>query len=470
LSCKRSARRHALASTLAGLVAVALAVPAAAQDSQYWDIQYGPVGQLLGGQVVGSTRDLSASYYNPGGLALGEDPDFLLSVQAFQKQTLTSTPVAGGAFLDVSDTEWGTFPGFVAFAFPESWLGEKTRLAFSILTRQKAVLRIDQRFAGIAAGSGGQFGLETLSDQRMSETWGGLTLSRRIGEHWGLGATFYGVYRGQRSRLEQNLQLSYPSGDGLSALAVNDFDYSHWRVLGKVGLAWEGDALRLGATLTTPSAGLFGSGNVGVTRSATGADLDGDGRPDSLLLNGLAEDVDSTYKSSWTVAGGGAWRRGSLQLHLSAEYFAPVSQFTVLQGPSLTPSGDPVALTQALDSVLNAGIGGEYWLNGVSADAGHKTGGTVLYGAFATDFSASPEIVAGEASASNRNHYHVTAGSAFSIGTSRFSLGLSYAFGKNRGNLALGGLPPEIPVLSERREVDVKFSRLVFVLGYAFGR
>ena len=45
------------------------------------------------------------------------------------------------------------------------------------------MLRVDQRFAGIAAGSGGQFGLETLSDQRMSETWGGLTLSRRIGEH-----------------------------------------------------------------------------------------------------------------------------------------------------------------------------------------------------------------------------------------------------------------------------------------------
>jgi hypothetical protein len=147
-----------------------------------------------------------------------------------------------------------------------------------------------------------------------------------------------------------------------------------------------------------------------------------------------------------------------------------VSQFTVLEGPSLAPSGDPVALTQALDSVLNAGLGGEYWLHGVSAEAGPKSGGTVLYGAFSTDFSASPEIVPGEASASNQNHYHVTAGSAFSIGSSRFSLGLSYAFGTNRNNFALGGLPPEVPVITEKREVDVTFSRLVFVLGYAFGR
>ena len=62
-------------------------------------------------------------------------------------------------------------------------------------------------------------------------------------ERWGLGATLYGVYRGQRNRWEQNLQLAVPGGDGVSALVVDDFDYGHWRVLGKVGLAWEGDTL-----------------------------------------------------------------------------------------------------------------------------------------------------------------------------------------------------------------------------------
>jgi hypothetical protein len=237
-----------------------------------------------------------------------------------------------------------------------------------------------------------------------------------------------------------------------------------------VGLAWEGDSLRLGATFTTPGAALFGSGNVGVTRSATGVDLDWDGRPDSLLLNGLEEGADSTYKSSWAFAGGGAWRRGSVQLHLSAEYFAPVSQFTVLEGPRVPPSGSTVDLTQTLEGVLNAGVGAEYWLDGVSVDRGAESGGTVLYGSFATDFSASPEFVRGEASTSNQNHYHLTVGSAFSVGTSRFSLGLSYAFGKNRTDFGAGGLPPEVPIIGQRREADVSFSRLVFVLGYLLGR
>jgi hypothetical protein len=454
-------------AALAGLLA--LAAPVAAQDSQYWNIQYGPAGQLLGGQVVGSTRDLSATYYNPGGLILGDDPDFLLSVQGFKKQTLTTKPVDGGTFLDNSDTEWGTFPGFVAFAAPESWLGQRTRLAFSILTRQEAVQRVDQRFTGNTAG-GGRYGLEMLFDQHMRETWGGLTLSRRIGDRWGLGGTLYGVYRGQRIRLEQNLQLTYPNGDGVSALVINDFDYGHWRVLGKIGLAWEGDAFRLGATVTTPGAGLFGSGNAGFTRSATGVDLNGDGRPDSVLANGLDEDLDATYESSWSFAGGGAWRRGSLQLHVSAEYFAPVDRFTVLQGQNPTPLGEPIALTQRLESVLNAGVGVEYWLGGVSADAGARTHGTVLYGAFATDFTASPDVQPGEASSSNQDLYHLTAGTAFSVGSSRFSLGLSYAFGSKRRILGLGGLPPQVPIFGEGREADVSYSRLVFVVGYLFGK
>jgi hypothetical protein len=41
---------------------LALATRAAAQDSHYWSIQYGPVGQLVGGQLIGGGADLSATY------------------------------------------------------------------------------------------------------------------------------------------------------------------------------------------------------------------------------------------------------------------------------------------------------------------------------------------------------------------------------------------------------------------------
>ena len=41
-----------------------------AQDSHHWTQQYGTRSTLLGGAVIGSASDLSATYYNPGAIPL----------------------------------------------------------------------------------------------------------------------------------------------------------------------------------------------------------------------------------------------------------------------------------------------------------------------------------------------------------------------------------------------------------------
>jgi hypothetical protein len=79
-------------------------------------------------------------------------------------------------------------------------------------------------------------------------------------------------------------------------------------------------------------------------------------------------------------------------------------------------------------------------------------------------------VVPNEAAASNRNIFHVTAGTAFRLGGSRFSLGVEYAFGSRSRGLGFRGLPPGVPVIGEPIPVAVRFSRWVFMLGYVFGR
>lgn len=47
------------------------------QEDNYWNIQYGTRSTLLGGTVIGSVSDLSATYYNPGAIALFRDVNFI---------------------------------------------------------------------------------------------------------------------------------------------------------------------------------------------------------------------------------------------------------------------------------------------------------------------------------------------------------------------------------------------------------
>ena len=224
--------------------------------------------------------------------------------------------------------------------------------------------------------------------------------------------------------------------------------------------------MRLGLAVTTPSAALFGSGSALITNSVTGVDLNGDGRPDSVLSNGTAPSLDAHYQSSWSVSGGAAWRHGSLQLHASGEWFAATGHFDILNGPATEGTGLQLTVVQDLQAVFNGGVGAEYWFGGMQA--GSRARGTAVYGAFSTDFTASPDVIANEASTSSMNLYHVTGGTSFDVGSSRFSLGVSYSFGSRQRTFGLAGVPPGVPVIGEGRPIESRYGRWTFMLGYLF--
>jgi len=87
------------------------ASPGAAQDSHYWDREYGTTSELLGGTVVGSVRDLSATFYNPGALGLASDPKFILSLETLELTSIT-LPRAAGDTLNLAQSSLAAGPGF----------------------------------------------------------------------------------------------------------------------------------------------------------------------------------------------------------------------------------------------------------------------------------------------------------------------------------------------------------------------
>jgi len=442
------------------LVLFCWASGAAAQDTNYWNIQYGPVAQLIGGQVVASSRDLSATFYNPGGLSLEEGSNFLLSTESFQVESFSTTPLEDLRVFDTGTTRFGSFPTLVAGALPRSWLGDQTRLAWSFVTRQELKLRLGKRLTNSVEVPGAESASELLIDNHSNESWAGVTASRKLSEAWGVGVTLYGVYRGQRNRNEVNLQVVTDSQEALSALGVTDFNYHHFRTLAKLGVAYDRGSVKLGLSVTTPSAGLFGSGRAGYTLSLIGVDSDGNGIPDPpVLVAQEAEDLTAEYKSSWAVGGGVSWDRGATQWHSSFEWFAPVDRFDVIGLPQSEDNPRQIRLSQELESVFNVGLGFEH-------DFGNDL---VLYGAGFTDFSAAvgdPEV---NTSLSNWNLYHLSTGMKFRFAGNRFTLGATFSFGSEDRPVPTPIPPREVPGVGANPSLKVEYRRVVVLLGFLFG-
>ena len=187
------------AAGLATLLLVALSAPpfGAAQDAHYWNYGYGPIGQLTEGVLVGGVSDISAVYYNPGALALLDNPRFLLGLTSVEIASL-EVPGAAGEHLDVDQLIFDIVPSMVGGAIGEG--GGANRFAVALLSRSDSDWDLgytDVRITGAASDAGAGFG---RARQRLVEYWLGGTWSHRFSERLSIGVSPFIAYREQRSR------------------------------------------------------------------------------------------------------------------------------------------------------------------------------------------------------------------------------------------------------------------------------
>ena len=397
-----------------------------AQDSQYWNIQYGTRSTLLGGAVIGSVTDLSATYYNPGAVALFDDPKFILSAQVYELQTIT---VEDGVGLG-EDLVYSTIipsPSFFAFNIKFDFLGD-ARLAFSILTRQKMNFEFQTRLIDsldiIESSPGKENFAGGVSLQReFNETWVGLTYSTKLNEMVGFGLTWYSAYRSQTSSNETIIQVLPSEGDIASYTDIRNYRYNNLRSLLKFGMGMNLRPLTLGVTVTTPSINIGGSGSVGTHFFLNGIDTDGDSTNNNEFDSNFQDEIDSEYKSSWAVGIGGGYKIGKFKFHVSAEWYDALEKFFVLDTEPFVSQGSGETLTNdlihELKSVTNYGIGIDFF----------SSESLIISGSFVTDFSARIPGTESNLTVSTWNIYHLSGGTTFRLGNSEFTVGLEYAFG-----------------------------------------
>lgn len=451
----------------AAIVLTLAAAPAAAQDTHYWNIQYGTHATLLGGVVIGSVADLSATYYNPGAVALYADPRFILTAKIYEQNSLTVENAAGpGA--DLTSSSISPSPSFVAAALKFRWL-RGNKLAVSVLTRQKMNTEASTRRIGTFDVLPGNPGDEDFAGgvsfaQEVEEDWVGLTWARAIGTRVGVGVSPYVGYRHQKWRRETVVQVLQSAGDLASTTSIRRFEYQNYRALAKLGVGVDLRPATFGVTVTTPSANVSGSGSTGLHSFVNGFDLDGNGSPDTYFASNYQDDVSSAYHSPWSMGIGGAYDFGTIVVHASVEWYGAVDRFDVLAtAPFIAQSTGEVLtnpLTLELRSVTNFGVGLDYHL-------GEKS---VVSGGVTTDKSSHQPGTTTNLALSRWDLTHISGGATFKVGNSEIALGLSYAFGRedipqpfdilspNNGSNAVG--PTETSTFRERR--------IKFLIGFNF--
>ena len=101
---------------------VFLAASGSAQDAHYWTLQYGPKPSLLGGAVIGSVNDVSATYYNPGALARAENLSFAISMNVFEVNGVVLKD-GGGDGVNLGRATTGLRPSMIAGTLADSLFG-----------------------------------------------------------------------------------------------------------------------------------------------------------------------------------------------------------------------------------------------------------------------------------------------------------------------------------------------------------
>jgi hypothetical protein len=447
------------------LLVMAASGPAAAQDTHYWTQQYGTQAELLLGTVVGSLMDLSAVYYNPGGLALQERPSLILGTQAFQYQSIDITDNEGNQS-PLQAQKFGPAPSLFAAMLPPKMLDGE--LAFSVLTKTSFDFRIEAVGSGLLydnppdslAVLGGEFYI----DQDVDGVWGGPTWSRAWGKT-GVGLTGFVAYQGQRTRNQILFQGLRTQNEGASATFIDSFRFWHIRLVFKLGMAWDYNPLTFGFALTSPGIGLFGQGSALVNIFINDFDIDGDNNPDTELIANSNNDVPAQYKSPASISGGLSYRFGNTTLHFTAEYFDKVDRYEVMESVTFdSPTTGKTYTHRAileLKEVFNWGIGVEQpirpWLK--------------AYGSYTTDRSAAVDGLASSIAVSTWDLYHVMGGTAFTFWGNDITLGVGYSWGKDRApknkNIETSTGPAEIPF--EQVDATIEYQQWKFIVGFAFG-
>lgn len=452
---------------LAVLIPAAFCSTGFSQDTNYWTYQYGSRSTLLGGAIVGSVLDISGIYYNPGGLALIDDPEVFLAARSFQYPNYTLKR-QGFEDLKLNSSRIGTAPSLYAGMMDFESLNNH-RITYAYLTRYESKLNlrttiVSKYSSDPNSGEENDAIFDYRLDEDLSEPWFGITWSYKVQEKLGIGISTFATFRDHRINYSTLGEVVSPDGNILITLGTRDLKYSNYRLLWKLGFTFDFIGLSFGFTVTTPSIEVYSSGSAGLNLTYIGGDVDNNGITDTLIAATYQDNLDSDYPTPLSIGIGTTHKIDHTRIYLSAEWFSKVNKFEVLNTKDFysQTSGQlvPFTITHEARAVLNFGVGIEHFFSKNFS----------YYGSFTTDYSSKDSDSGTNLSVTSWNIYHIMTGANLRIKRVQLTLGFGYSFGNDEFNavddIISSDLENIIPRTFESSQFYYNNFRLLF--GFSF--
>ena len=358
---------------------------ATGQDRHYWYQQFGGRSSMLGGAVVGDVRDNSSTFYNPAAIGFIENNMLSISANAYSLGYFKINDALGDG-VDVHKYPFLIYPqligGFVPFTENQKW-----KWGYSLLTRNNSSFTIFSRYEDtrnaiehIQGDEKFVAGYEIQSQKQ--EQWGGVTLGRKINEHWSFGSSMFISYKSIHGS-ERLFYKAFPQTDTPKDIDGNDipfyvaklgenrfYDIPVVNIIWKLGFAAEYGDWRFGFTSTLPAINL-GFMNYGDSQrelEVSNIYLDGYFLTDYIEIGRQTGNLTSA-KTPLSFAFGLSKKISKGKILFSAEYFSKVgthnlsnsNDYDFATTPGFTLGREPnLDVAEAYKAILNVSVALEY--------------------------------------------------------------------------------------------------------------
>jgi hypothetical protein len=418
------------------------------QDNHYAWMQYGARNSLLYNAGLSRFEDQSAVIMNPATLSQATNSSFNFNTNAFGFNYVNFKNGLGQGF-DLVSSNISVLPSMASGVLKPKRNERDWVLGYALYHSATDALnftdRAEQKIDLIPeAESPGtenylsQYQLNYDLDEASIVAGLGWNISDKVA--LGFSQTF--VYRGYdlTDKFTANVVPDLNTGSTVD-LVSTDYDVflKYWKIMtySKIGVQARAGTWEFGITLTTPSLGIMGGGEMNADLRLVNVNLDDDPSTPrrDYLANGRYEKLKVKFKTPWSLAMGATRRFNKVRIYGGLNLFTSIGEYKIMD-PGETafiqpPSSDNVFATSQLLAVWESR---RTVVNGsIAADWSIKNGYHFL-ASLRSDQQYNSRTGRDEGinlPKKNWDNYHLTFGGQKEFKSSEWFLGLRWNYGRN---------------------------------------